>query len=1047
MIGKTISHYKIIEKIAEGSMGKVFLAEDTVLNREVALKFLPKKFSQNKIAKERFIREARAASVLDHPNICVIHEIGETDDNQLFISMNYYSGETLREKLLDGPLSVKETLKYITQIAKGLESAHEKGIIHCDIKPENILITEDGTPKIVDFGIAKVCCDVKLINNENASGTIAYMSPEQVENTNIDTRSDIWSLGVVFYEMLTGQVPFKDTFKNAIMYSIMNEEPESITSINSNIPPKLGKIVRQMLNKIPDQRYQTVTDLLADLKNHQKNKANKTLVTKKRKLAAIMFTDMVGYSALTQRNEVLALELLEEHRQILRPFIAKHDGHEIETIGDAFFIEFPSALEAVTCAIKIQKAFWKRNISVSESKHIKIRIGIHLGDVVHRGDNVLGDGVNIAARIEPLALSGGICVSEDVARQVKNKIEFSLKGLKTKHLKNIVLPVRVYAIMLPWLDELQYLLFRKKRKKIVLYLITIFSIILLTLIVIKMPDLELFNKSNILENSEWQNSIAVLPFLSLDRTEESEIFSEGIHEDILSHIAKIKNIKVIARTSVLQYKGTKKRIKEIAEELGVNTILEGSVRREGSKIRIVAQLIDADTEDHLWTEIYDRDYVEIFTIQSDVATNIASALRMTLSIEEKQAINEIPTDNLEAYEYFQKAQHGINSRAISIKLENFESEIKLFEKAIQLDPTFVMAYSSLAQAHIMVYWYHDQIPKNHLQSAKQALDNARNIDPNNSSVHLAEGYYYYYGYRDYDNALDKFQLALLKNPNNSDLLAAIGYVKRRQGKHAEALKYLKKSAEIDPQSSKKAHEAGLTARLLRNWSAAEKLLIRATSINPQNIWAYLDRIELAIEEKGDLLEGRMILENAYKYNNSKELIWVRLFDEYMNRNYQNAFNIISEYTAKNISDDSQVLFYKGRVALAMNQRGLATSYFDSLRILGLQGKRTTPENLVFHTYLYKAYAGLGMKEKFEKEYELLDSLLSFHQDVLAGTDRMLQKIECLIWLYEHDQAIDLIDKTLSIPSLLTVNRLKLSPIYDPIRENLRFQKVLRKYEE
>ena len=176
------------------------------------------------------------------------------------------------------------------------------------------------------------------------------------------------------------------------------------------------------------------------------------------------------------------------------------------------------------------------------------------------------------------------------------------------------------------------------------------------------------------------------------------------------------------------------------------------------------------------------------------------------------------------------------------------------------------------------------------------------------------------------------------------------------------------------------------------------------------------------------------------------MIWVRLFDEYMNRNYQNAFNIISEYTAKNISDDSQVLFYKGRVALAMNQRGLASSYFDSLRILGLQGERTTPENLVFHNYLFKAYAGLGMKEKFEKEYELLDSLMSFQEDVLAGTDRMLQKIECLIWLYEHDLAIDLIDKTLSIPSLLTVNRLKLSPIYDPIRDNPKFQKVLRKYD-
>lgn len=1047
MIGKTISHYKIIEKIAEGSMGKVYLAEDTVLKREVALKFLPKTFSQNKNAKERFISEARAASVLDHPNICVIHEIGETDDNQLFISMNYYKGETLKEKLRDGPLSVKETLKYITQIAKGLESAHEKGIIHCDIKPGNILITEDGTPKIVDFGIAKICCDVKLRNNENASGTITYMSPEQVDNANIDTRSDIWSLGVVFYEMLTGQMPFKDNFKNAIMYSIMNEDPESIASINSDIPSKLEEIVRQMLNKNPDQRYQTITDLLVDLKNHKKKKANKTIPTKERKLVAIMFTDMVGYSALTQEDEALALELLEEHRQILRSFIPKHDGHEIETAGDAFFIEFSSALEAVKCAIGIQEALWKRNLSVPNKEHIKIRIGIHLGDVVHRGDNVLGDGVNITARIEPLALSGGICISEDIARQVQNKIEFPIEKINIKQLKNIMLPVEVYAITLPWLDEIQYSQFLKKRKKIVLYLVTIFSIILLTLIGVKIPDLELFNESNVLENSEWENSIAVLPFTSLDRTEESEIFSEGIHEDILSHIAKIRNIKVIARTSVLQYKDTKKRIKEIAEELGVKTILQGSVRRKGAKIRIVAQLIDANTEEHLWTETYDRDYVDIFTIQSDVATNIAGALRTTLTIEEKQAINEIPTDNLEAYEYFQKAQQGINSRAISIILENFESEIALYEQAIKLDPDFVMAYSSLCKAHLMVYWYHDQIPIEHFQSAKLALNKAQDIDPNHSSVHIAEGYYYYYGYRDYDKALAKFQLALRKYPNDSELLAVISYVKRRQGKYLEALEYQKKAANLDPQSSNKAHETGLTARLLRNWEVAEQFLIRATSISPQNIWAYLDRIEIAIEKKGDLMESQKILEKALKFNDTTELIWVRVFVEYMNRNYQNALKILDEYTSTNISDSSRTVLYKGRIALAMNERELATTYFETLRKMGLSGQQTKQGNWIYHTYLYEAYAGLGILEKFEKEFELLETLIPFNKDVLVGTDRMVQKIECLIWLKEYDQAIDIVDQMLSIPSLLTVNRLKLSPIYDPIRENLRFQKVLRKYKE
>lgn len=271
MIGKTISHYKILEKLGGGGMGEVYLAEDTKLKRKVALKFLPKEFSRDPEAKKRFMEEAQSSSHLDHANICVIYDIKETDDGQLYIIMNYCQGETLQKYIKEKDLSLKEILKIITQIAKGLEKAHIKGIVHCDIKPTNIIITNDGVAKIVDFGIAKIATEEKLISKDRTSGTIAYMSPEQVSNTSIDARTDIWSLGVVFYEMLTKQKPFKDSYNEALMYSIINEEPESIVLINSEVPLELEKKVFMMLAKNPDKRYQSVSDLLSDIKKYQKS--------------------------------------------------------------------------------------------------------------------------------------------------------------------------------------------------------------------------------------------------------------------------------------------------------------------------------------------------------------------------------------------------------------------------------------------------------------------------------------------------------------------------------------------------------------------------------------------------------------------------------------------------------------------------------------------------------------------------------------------------------------------------------------------------------
>jgi len=280
MIGKTISHYKILDEIGQGGMGIVYKVEDTDLKRLVALKFLPPELTRDAEARERFIYEAQSASALDHPNICTIHEIGKAEDGQLFITMGLYEGETLKEKIKNGPLKIEEAVEIAIQLAKGLDRAHEEDIVHRDIKPANIIITKRNEVKILDFGLAKLSGKTKITKSGSTLGTAAYMSPEQSQGAEVDQRTDIWSLGVVLYEMLAGQLPFEGEHELAVMYSIMNTEPEPLTEFHDEIPKDLEEIVNNTLVKEPDERYQNINDLLVDLESFSDGQKTGTIKTK-----------------------------------------------------------------------------------------------------------------------------------------------------------------------------------------------------------------------------------------------------------------------------------------------------------------------------------------------------------------------------------------------------------------------------------------------------------------------------------------------------------------------------------------------------------------------------------------------------------------------------------------------------------------------------------------------------------------------------------------------------------------------------------------------
>ncbi len=663
-----------------------------------------------------------------------------------------------------------------------------------------------------------------------------YMSPEQTKSANVDQRADIWAFGVVLYEMLTGQSPFKGDYDQATIYSIMNEKPDAISKYRKNIPAEFERIINKLLEKIPDHRYQHIDDCVVDLrrlkKNLERQETYNILVqnvrNEKRKLAAIMFTDMVGYSSLTHKNEALALELLEEHRRILRSFFPNYGGMEVETAGDAFFVEFSSALDAVRCAVEIQKNLYQRNQMVADEKLIKIRIGVHLGDVIHEGKNVLGDGVNIAARIEPLAQSCGICISQDVARQIQNKIDMPLQKIDTAQLKNIKLPVDIYAVVLPWLEkELSHttkISIKKHWGKVA-------GISLLLIVV----SLLYFSWPVLTIDTAGKNSIAVLPFKNLSDKIENEYFSDGITEEIIAHLSRFGDMHVISRTSVMQYKNTEKNVKDIGEEVKVAKILEGSVRRDQNNVRIVAQLIDAQTDKYLWTETYDEKLTKIFEIQSAVAEKIANSLKMNITRAEREQMQKKATSSLEAYDQYLKGRYHLNKRMP----DDLNKGITYFKKALELDPDYAVAYSGLADSYMILGNYDVLIPKEAFEQAREAATRALDLDPDLAESHTSLAFVKMHYEHDWQAAERGFKKAMELDPGYPMAYCYYASFLTAHKRFIEAKKYRKKALELDPLSTAVLLEEGLELYFERNYAQTIIHCEQLVKTDPLLVLAYI----------------------------------------------------------------------------------------------------------------------------------------------------------------------------------------------------------------
>ena len=541
----------------------------------------------------------------------------------------------------------------------------------------------------------------------------------------------------------------------------------------------------------------------------------------KRKLAALLATDVVGYSRLMASDEEGTLAALKRHRQmVFEPAVAAHHGRIVKLIGDGTIVEFASVVDAVNCALSVQRSGSSLQAENLHQPKIVLRIGINLGDVIIEGDDIYGDGVNIAARLEPVAEPGGICISSIVNESIGNRIDVRFQDDGQINVKNIDRPIRIWR----WRPDAHAPVTGGRH-----------------------PNTD---------NPQPHTAIAVLPFTNMSGDPEQEYFSDGISEDIITDLSKIAGLMVIARNSSFAYKGRSVDVRTVGRELGVQSVLEGSIRRSGNRARITAQLIDATSGGHLWGARYDRDLADIFEVQDDVTRRIVDALKVTLSPAEKERLADTKTPNLTAYDYVLRGREFMLGNERSRK--TFEQATTYFKKALEHDPDYSQAYACLGFAHIFDYqnrWTDD--PDSSLLLAKQYARQAIDKDPNEPLARCVSAMAASLE-KDLDQARSEIDVALSLNPNFALAHNLRGSNRIYSGQPLEAIPELEQGMRLDPAlSSQFLHFLGMAYLLAGKYETAAALLKQRILLVPQTDFSRA-LLASALGHLGEFEEARRI---------------------------------------------------------------------------------------------------------------------------------------------------------------------------------------------
>ncbi len=579
MLGGTVGHYEILDLLGRGGMGEVYRARDFLLGRQVAIKRLSPAFREDKHKLERFFQEAKSISALDHPNICTIYEVEITSDNVPVIVMAYYEGETLRPKIDRGLLASHEAVGIAIEILKGLSQAHQRGIVHHDIKPSNVMVTSDGQVKILDFGIAKLKDEQAGTLTQGLTGTLPYISPEQLAGK-IDERSDLWATGVLLYEMLTGRLPFYGDSAAEILQRILNQQPESVSALRPAVSLQLDRVLMRALEKDPKRRYQTAQSMIADLRNRTS-----------------------------------------------------------------------SAEETLSFAVP-----------------------------------------------SPVV------------------------------------------------------------------------------------------------NAPQTPSVAVLPFASFAPADEAEYFSDGLTEEIIHALSRLKGMRVVSRTSAFEFKGKAQDVRVIADRLGVDSVLEGSVRISGHKLRVAVLLTNAKDGCGLWSQRFDRELADVFSIQEEIATSVATRLCNTLTQESAAQLSSRRNTNMDAWNLCLKARHHWHQG----KPESLEKARLLYEQALTVDPKCSIACAALADYHGLLAFWGIVDPRRAWSTARELAAKAIELDPLQPRPYITTARYLQHIDRNRKAAEREFRRAIDLNPGDSEPHVAWAIFLLQLARFDEALQELRLARDIDP---------------------------------------------------------------------------------------------------------------------------------------------------------------------------------------------------------------------------------------------------------